>query len=116
MRHSAIGLAFAAAVALTAPAAAQDAAPSPDAPSGTREWLQPGPRSAQATRPERARPHRHHAQIRHLKLHRGWRSPADSMANRLNRRQLVGGAAYYYPAAPAYRGTWGPSPYSPSGY
>jgi hypothetical protein len=114
MRHLATLFVFAAAIAVTAPASAQDATAAPDATRGAREWAQPGPRPEHAARPERARPRRHHAHIRHP--HRGWRSPADSMANRLNRRQLRGGAAYYYPVAPAYGGTWGPSPYSPSGY
>jgi hypothetical protein len=114
MRQLVTGLVFAAAIAITAPASAQNAASAPDVPSNAREWVAPPRGSEAAVRPERMRPHRQHAQLR--RLHRGWRSPADHAANRLNRQQLVGGATYFRRAASAYDGAYGPAPYSPSGY
>ena len=115
MRQLAAGLVLAAAMAMTAPASAQNAVSAPDMPPNAREWVRPAPRSEGAARPERMRPHRRHAHAR--RLHPGWRSPADHAANRLNRQQLLGGATYYRRAAPAaYDGAFAPAPYSPSGY
>jgi Ni/Co efflux regulator RcnB len=115
MRQLAIGLVFAAVMAMTAAASAQNAASAPDRPPNAREWVRPAPPAEATARPERMRPHRRYAQTR--RFHPGWRSPADHAANRLNRQQLLGGGTYYRRAAPAaYDGAFGPAPYSPSGY
>jgi hypothetical protein len=110
------GLAFLAVLALAAPVSAQapiERSVAGASRSSAQGWIEPAPATAEksASRPMRHR--RHYA--RHLRGHDSrWRSPADRMANRLNRQELMGEGRYG--AARSYSGGYGPRPYSASGY
>lgn len=110
------GLALFATLAIAAPIWAQTPLDqsAPGTPSrSSPHWAQPAPASGEEAASRRMRRHRHY--VHHSRGYDSrWRSPADHMANRLNRRELTGGG--WYGAAPAYYGAYGPRPYSPSGY